>query len=849
MKRLLLLFLSLLLLGGFVTACQTGGDALPDPTDTLTDTTSDTQSPVDETADEATEKATEPPPVDIPEGEPMESINTYQNPILTCQSKDAWSSYGFGDPFVMRYNGVYYLYVSTKDGNVGIKCWSSTDLVNWEYEGFCTSDPITCGAYAPEVYYYNGHFYMYTSPAGNGHYVLRSTSPTKGFEVVTDNMGMSIDGSVLIDNNGKWYFYTAGHGAIQVYDMTSPTQMRNGRAIPSVSVNGAWTEGAMVVYHDGYYYMTYTGNHVLSPSYRILYGVSDKSPLTFDRAKENNPLLISTSEDIRGIGHSSTVKGPDLDSYYIVYHSLVDTLPNRNMNIDRIVFNGKQMVIMGPTTAPQQTPSLPDVYHRFETGFSLEGWSLMGEPATGDSGFCLSADSMLVSQSHFEGDFTAEYNVTSISEGGQAGAVFAYTDTENFGVCYFSPAEQKVVIEITVEGKNTPTEVDTVRSFGEDTRFDCLQALQIERSGNDYTFYMNDRLLCIVEDSPLTGGSIGYMTKGGTASFGFIGGTDAVGGNSGADQYKTVSDMGGFIPAYENTGELPTVTLKDGQRVVEASAGDCLSYLILAAYDGEYDLSVLSRGAEGSGGKANVHVDGTLMGSCTLSAEGKTSTAILRGMTLTAGQHILSIQLREGAVRVESLTVRRAATVNPLSVEFTKDAENPLFGDGAWEIVDGALSLSGDSSFGKVLYGSPNWGDYTVEVTVTPKSSPNCGLLVRVTNPGAPTFLNAWPSREDAAAGTDWVMGYFIGLTPNGVIIGKQSYSYTEVARVDGAFKSGETYQLKAVCEGARIRVYVDGELYLDYTDPKPFMQGMAGIRCCNSPATFDDFVVRATAP
>lgn len=62
----------------------------------------------------------------------MESFSTYENPILTCQSDAAWPGYGFGDPFVMRHNVVYYLYVSTKDGSVGVKCWSSTNLVNWK---------------------------------------------------------------------------------------------------------------------------------------------------------------------------------------------------------------------------------------------------------------------------------------------------------------------------------------------------------------------------------------------------------------------------------------------------------------------------------------------------------------------------------------------------------------------------------------------------------------------------------------------------------------------------------------------------------------------------------------------
>ena len=62
----------------------------------------------------------------------MENISCYQNPILTAETENAWPGYGFGDPFVMRHNGVYYLYVSTKDGSVGVKCWSSFDLVYWK---------------------------------------------------------------------------------------------------------------------------------------------------------------------------------------------------------------------------------------------------------------------------------------------------------------------------------------------------------------------------------------------------------------------------------------------------------------------------------------------------------------------------------------------------------------------------------------------------------------------------------------------------------------------------------------------------------------------------------------------
>ena len=243
--------------------------------------------------------------------------------------------------------------------------------------------------------------------------------------------------------------------------------------------------------------------------------------------------------------------------------------------------------------------------------------------------------------------------------------------------------------------------------------------------------------------------------------------------------------------------------------------------------------------------QAEILVDGVSVGHCTLAEDGKTATAILRSISLTAAPHTLSLRLTEGSVRVEHLTLCKAAEVTPLTVAFTKDAENPVHGVGAWEITNGRLTLSGRSSCGKALYGSPNWGDYTVEVSVTPASTPNCGLLVRVTNPGAPTFLNAWPTEGDAATATDWIMGYFIGLTSDGVIIGKQSYGYREVARASGTFSSGKTYRLKAVCEGDRIRVYVDGELYLDYVDPDPYVQGMVGVRAHNCAVAFDDLKVQ----
>ena len=105
--------------------------------------------------------------------------------------------------------------------------------------------------------------------------------------------------------------------------MDGPAEFGVGQTIPGPYL-GHWTEGSMIIKRNGTYYMTYTGNHVFSKGYRIHYAVSHDSPLGPYSIPANNPLVISTKPDFYGLGHSSTVMGPDLDSYYLVYHNLTE---------------------------------------------------------------------------------------------------------------------------------------------------------------------------------------------------------------------------------------------------------------------------------------------------------------------------------------------------------------------------------------------------------------------------------------------------------------------------------------------------------------------------------------------
>lgn len=766
----------------------------------------------------------------------FEKISTFVNPVINSKTFGS----DLGDPFVMRFNGKYYLYTTA----TGVNCWTSDDLVDWTYVGtVCSDKTITKSAYAPEVYYYNGTFYMYTSPAGNGHYVLTSDSPTGPFKVATGNLGMSIDGSVFIDNDGKWFFYTAGGNNITAYQMTSPTTMSWLADLSNASLNG-WTEGPMVIYHDGYYYLTYTGNHYLCRTYRINYAVSSSTPRRFT-AVEDGPLLISTTDTINSIGHSSTVKGPDLDSYYIVYHSIEQDGSKRSVNIDRLVFNGTDLTVMGPTTVAQQKPSLPDLYAYLETNEVPDGWTLNGSLGSGSGNLYLTAGSSLLSGTFLEGNYTAEFNTANISSGAKAGALFGYTDENNYGSILFDPASQKVIITLTVDGNATVKEVSVVKSFSENVKFDCIQTIQVEREGNTYTFYMNDRKLCSIE-STLGGGRIGYRTVDGDASFGFIGGTNGVGGTGAADDYKSVNKVNGLIPANNYTIGSFSETVISKVSAVTVNTGDILNYRILTSNKGTYDLSVRYFTDEGSGGmRIRVYVDGAAVTEFDLSDSTGLATGVERGISLTKGQHNIAFEILSGSGGFTEFNLVFGNDEPSLSVDYSGGAGSPVYTDGSWTIRGGSLVMPNADS-GKILYGDANWGDYTVEVDITPSKSVGCGVLVRTVNPGASNYRGSTATSDQAASCTYWAQGYYVGLTTTSVILGKLNYSYEALAKGNGSFEVGKTYHITVICEGAAIRVYVDGTLCIDYTDSDPFLQGMVGLRTYSCGASFDNLTVRA---
>lgn len=141
------------------------------------------------------------------------------------------------DPFILKHENMYYMFGSTdkdiwKADGVGFDAYKSTDLENWDgpYQAFRPEKDFwgTKNFWAPEVYLYDGAFYMFASFIGNGcnrgTAVLKASHPLGSFEplgdgAVTPLEWMCLDGTLYMDESGQpWIVFC--HEWVQIGDGT-----------------------------------------------------------------------------------------------------------------------------------------------------------------------------------------------------------------------------------------------------------------------------------------------------------------------------------------------------------------------------------------------------------------------------------------------------------------------------------------------------------------------------------------------------------------------------------------------------------------------------------------------------
>src|ERR1044072_3284771 len=142
---------------------------------------------------------------------------TYKNPLPVA----------FGDPYVLQDSVTYYMYGTGGGAKNGFASYSSTDLVNWKFEGqvYYGNNENGWGTgdyWAPEVFKRNGKYYMFYSAQWKDNPtnelenfrigVAVADKPTGPFvdlnkAPVFDPGYPIIDADILFDEDGKAYLY------------------------------------------------------------------------------------------------------------------------------------------------------------------------------------------------------------------------------------------------------------------------------------------------------------------------------------------------------------------------------------------------------------------------------------------------------------------------------------------------------------------------------------------------------------------------------------------------------------------------------------------------------------------
>lgn len=716
---------------------------------------------------------------------------TYQNPIA--------ANGDFADPFVLRYNGKYYLYGTNPD----IRCWSSDDLLEWKAHGPTIGEDVfpNLVPFAPEVVYSNGKFYMYTSPSGFGHYVLESGHPTGPFTKISGNVQHAIDGSVFIDDDGTWYFYWAGEEGIWGCKMKSPTEFGE-PVFTGVTLHG-WTEGPFIYKQNGYYYMTYTGNHYLSKGYRI-HAAWSTHPLQEYKDDVYNPIIIHTQGKVVGLGHSSTVIGPDLVSHYIVYHNMNEDL-SRDLDIDRQLWHEKVTQILGPTRLPQPAPARPD----FATsccGKEELTWQFYEGiwEEEGDIRYSCEDRFFVQSDQRLHTSFTAEFNllIPNISEQQVCGLVIG-ENRESYYSLIFDKLTYSLQLWINKENENRCLKKAMLPS---DYMFDALHCIRVEydKSGK-LAVYIDNRLQLEKKRIYFDYARIGYLTEHGRIGCGFTAVTSKT--CEEASRQAVIPMNCGFYPVF-GTGNFERNS--DGSILLKKE--EQVEYQINTECSGQYFMQVITEDSQAFS-KASICIDETEVDVFTAGHGIKTYL-----LSLSAGRHVMKITSTD-----EPLEIRR--------IYFKSKEENE---------IGPFISSIKAGTYGKELLEGTTGMDYSISAQLTAEfmgEDSNAGILVRVTEPAE------GGEGADPVLGIHFFIGYSVSFTGKELVIARHRYDKKILATCAFEYERNKTYELKVTVSGDEILVYIDKEEVprLSVRDSEVIIDGCAGIWAKNSLVTVEN--------
>lgn len=741
----------------------------------------------------------------------------YTNKYDEEKIPNQWTEYGVGDPFVLRHNGKYYLYCSTKNFEVGVRGWVSDDLINFKpitgeglEEGYVSNDQCTLGAYAPEVMYRDGYFYMVQSQSGNGHYILRSEKPEGPFVAVTGNFGESIDGSFFIDDDEQVYLLRASNTGIRIIQMNDDLSLGASRTLDN-TVLGGWTEGPYLLKRDNNYYLTYTGNHVTSEGYRIAYSYSSDELFARDAFTEGDTIVLNTEDDFRGLGHSSTVLGPDLDSYYLAYHNLNSSGgPNRSNNINRISFSGTEMIVEHAA-----------LYNNIKP--------MMATFATEDASGLVNENGMYLTSEKTNETFSSEFNFI----GNDVTTVVSYIDENN----YYSINLKDDVLTFNEVKNGSSTLIEQVE-FNKEYNYNALHTIRVAYREGKVTIYFDNLNKISLDNKVLPSGRVGYIASSNLeikhTSF-----SNVAHGSSdnevihqsrllATNYYSSNFEDSGNVLNSPKEDEIDYYNGKINSYDLELKKkNDSATYKIYVEEDGRYGIDMtLLQGYEGK--KVLFQVDNESPVRFTIPSSNECYYSYYKTrigeLDLTKGAHYLTI-ICEDEIRFHDVSYYKSSSTNPL---FEHDLSDYVL-QGAryinsWKIRDdGHYALSGNRNL--LYFGNETFTDFTLEVDIElvgETQASSCGVILRGKNP-------AFASVDTVTS----IQGYYAGFNNSKVFISKCDYNRSETDASADAYSSESDvmHHLKVVARGNKITLDFDnGEVQLTYIDSIGFTHGSIGL-------------------
>jgi GH43 family beta-xylosidase len=268
-----------------------------------------------------------------------------------CLVSNPQSTTSQADPFVTFHEGYYY-YTFTTGDHVEVR--KSASL-----EGIASATPVSVWrsweessiigpAWAPELHYLNGKWYIYTTGkvAGTDEMrviVLEGDRPQDQF-TYKGNLAGGIDATILKHPHGGLYMVWMRHEGssltnITIAPMTSPTSLGQGWTQISDPNYANWydwetrhqncNEGPQIIHRNGKFFLTYSASASWTSEYCLgMFTCDDKADVMDAGVWEKSPEPVfqkSWENGVVGVGHASFTTSPDGKEDWICYHGMDDT--------------------------------------------------------------------------------------------------------------------------------------------------------------------------------------------------------------------------------------------------------------------------------------------------------------------------------------------------------------------------------------------------------------------------------------------------------------------------------------------------------------------------------------------